>query len=72
MFQRDIHVSIFFSSHFSYSGSIFLTIFFMSFDPSSSHFDFNSIAASNYSLERSSINDILVDFNVDCLMCMHT
>ena len=41
-------------------------------DPSSLHFDFNPIAASNSSLERSSISDFLVDFIVDCLMCMGT
>ena len=62
LFWRNSHFSNFLISHFLYSGNTFLTIFFMSFDPSFLHFDFNLIAASNNSLERSSINNFLVDY----------
>ena len=43
----------------------------MSFDPFFLHFDFNIIAASNNSPERSLISSFLVDFIVDCIMCMY-
>ena len=66
-----IFYHIFFTSHFLYSGNTFLTVFFMSFDPFFLHFDFNIIAASNNSPERSLISSFLVDFIVDCIMCMY-